>query len=252
MNRGSAAAAAIAVLCLSAPLPAQEEAPPRISVTEANLLASFGSPAADEPFWVLTLQHFSTWRYGSNFFFVDLVDDPGLRPLEEAPGLYLEVAPVLSLRALGALPAGTPSPLRDVGLTVQLDAGWTPGGFPIDRVLLEGVELAWGVPGFAVFNTQLLARQEEGHEPSWQGTWVYAAPVRVGAARGVVRGFLDVWRRERPGEPASTVLLAQPQLLVDLGGVQVGVELEPSHDFPNRALGPGWSLAVSPMIRWAF
>ena len=45
--------------------------------------------------------------------------------------------------------------LRDVGLTLQVNGGFTPAGFPIDRVFLEGAELAWSVPRFAVFNTQL-------------------------------------------------------------------------------------------------
>ena len=34
--------------------------------------------------------------------------------------------------------------------------------------------------------------------------------------------------------------------------LQVGVELEPSHDFPARAVRPGWNLGVSPVVRWVF
>src|SRR5690606_36557336 len=123
-------------------------------------------------------------------------------------------------------------PLRDVGVTLQLNGGWTPEGYEISRVFLEGVELAWSVPAFAVFNTQLLARQEYGFDASWQATWVYDLPFRVGPAAGQIAGFMDVWRRS--GEAgSSTVMLAQPQIMVTLGTpdpgesfLQVGVELE--------------------------
>lgn len=234
----------------------------KVSVTEAQLLSTVNGAGQDEPYWVLTLQHFSLWKYGTNFFFLDVADQGGLAdPFEERPGLYLEYAPVLSLGGLGVLQPGG-GVLRDVGVTAQLNVGWTSGdpSFPIDRVFLEGVELVWTVPGFAVFNTQLLARQEQGHDPSWQVTWVYALPFAAGPADGVLTGFLDVWRRSpEQGDDDYTVLLAQPQLLFDLASpelgasfLQLGVELEPSRNFPLRAVNDGWNVAVSPMLRWVF
>lgn len=240
---------------------AEVSAQGRVSTTEAHLLATFGSPSADDPYWVLTLQHFSLWRYGSHFFFLDVADQPDLGGLfDEHPGLYVEYAPVLSLGGLGVLSPGE-GPLRDVGVTAQINAGWgalPEGGFPIDRVYLAGTELAWSVPGFVTFNTQLLGRWERGYDPGWQLTWVYALPVPLGVGGAQVAGFLDLWRRERGGDD-SLVLLAQPQLLLTLGSpepgeshLQFGVELEPSYDFPAREVSEGWSFAVSPMLRWVF
>jgi len=120
------------------------------------------------------------------------------------------------------------------------------------------LEVGWSVPGFAVFNTQLLARQERGYHPSWQGTWAYDVPFVLGSVQGRVAGFMDVWRRTGGGE-ASTVVLAQPQVLVTLGSpeagksyLQVGVEVEPSHDFPAKGVREGWNLALGPMVRWVF
>lgn len=232
-----------------------QDAPPKISITEGHLLAYF-SEEDDSPSLVGTLQHFSIWRYGSNFFFADVSGGPDLVVADTHLGVYLEYAPVVSLPRLGVFSAG--GPLRDVGLTLQVNGGWTPMGFAIERVFLEGVELAWAMPRFAVFNTQFLARQERGYDPSWQGTWVYDVPLSIGAASGQISGFLDVWRRTGDGE-SSTVLLAQPQFLVTVGSpepgdsfLQLGLELEPSHDFPARALRPGWNFAVSPMARWVF
>lgn len=232
-----------------------QDAPPKISITEGQLLAYFNE-ADDSPSLVGTLQHFSIWRYGSNFFFADLSGGPDLEVADTDLGVYLEYAPVLSLPRLGIFSVG--GPLRDVGLTLQVNGGWAPLGFAINRVFLEGVEVAWAVPRFAVFNTQVLARQERGYDPSWQGTWVYDLPISFGPASGQIAGFLDVWRRTGQGE-SSTVLLAQPQLLVTLGSpdpgesfLQLGVELEPSHDFPVRAVRPGWNFALSPTVRWVF
>ena len=240
------------------PSAAAQDAPPRISVTDAHFLMTAGAPGADDPYWVLTLQHFSTWRYGSNFFFVDLVDSPGLGFFQGEPGLYLEYAPVFSLSGLGILPMRDGGVLRDVGVTAQINAGWTAGSeagaFPIDRVFLEGVELAWSVPRFAVFNTQLLARQERGHDFGWQFTWVYTLPFSLGSVDGMLTGFVDVWNRAGgPENESYAVVVAQPQLLLRLNDhLQIGVEIEPSHNFPNRFISDGWNVAVSPMLRWFF
>lgn len=228
---------------------------PDISITEAHLLATLVSPAAEGPFWVATLEHFSTWRYGSNFFFVDVTGAPDLDFFSEQPGIYAEYAPVVSLGSMGLHARG---PLRDVGVTAQLNAGWTPGGHPIDRTFLEGVSLSWSVPGFRVFETQALARQERGSDASWQMTWVYNLPLTAAGKRGTIKGFLDLWRRERPGREAVTIVLAQPQFLLDIGGtpeapaIQVGVELEPSRNFPAPELSSGWNIAFSPMARFVF
>ena len=237
------------------PSPGAPPAAPRISTTELQLLATLHQPWAGDH-WVATLQHFSTFRYGSNFFFLDASATRDMRFFRDV-GLYLEYAPVLSLSRLTSRRVGA-GPLADVGATLQVNTGRTPEGFEIPRVFLEGADLAWRVPGFAVFETQLLGRQERYYRPSAQLTWVYTVPFAAGGARGVVQGFLDVWRRTQAGTPSSTVLLAQPQLLLHLAGggrdseLQLGVELEPSHDFPARAVHPGWNVSWSPMVRWVF
>jgi hypothetical protein len=251
-GRLSAACAVSCVLAAAGVARAQ----PRISTTEAQLLATFNQAGAGNH-WVITLQHFSTWSRGSNFFFLDASAPPGLQFYRDGLGLYLEYAPVVSLSRLTGARVGR-GRLTDVGATLQINGGFTPGGFEIPRVFLEGVDLAWNVPGILLFDTQLLARQERTYHPSWQVTLIYTAPFRVGRAPVLVQGFVDVWRRSQSGAPTSTVLLAQPQILAHLAGgdgdgeLQIGVELEPSHDFPTRAVHAGWRLAYSPMLRWVF
>ncbi|MFL5574780.1 MAG: hypothetical protein ACJ79S_02270 [Gemmatimonadaceae bacterium] len=234
--------------------PAEPAGPPRISTTEAQLLATLDQSGVGNH-WVITFQHFSTWAFGSNFFFLDASAPPKLQFFSDGLGLYLEYAPVVSLSRLTRTRVGG-GPVSDVGVTLQINGGHTPAGFEIQRVFLEGVDVAWTVPGFPVFDTQFLARQERTYRPSAQFTWIYAAPFAIGRTRWLVQGFLDVWRRSQRGAPTSTVVLGQPQLLVRLGGrngeLDVGVELEPSHDYPTRAVHAGWQLAYSPMLRWVF
>jgi hypothetical protein len=250
--------AALAAALAAGEAGAQEPAS-RFAVTDAQLLMTFGPPGEHEARWTATLQHFSTWRHGSNFFFLDLTDGPGLDFYEGRPGLYLEYSPVLSLGSLGVPLPSLGGALRDVGVTAQVNAGWTPDPFPIDRVILEGIELAWSVPGFAVFNSQLLARQERGFDPAWQLTLAYNLPVTAGPLHGAVSGFADLWRRDSDPVGGYNVLLAQPQILATLGStapgeshLELGAELQPSYNFPAPGLSDGWHLAVSPMLRWVF
>jgi hypothetical protein len=206
---------------------------------------------------VVTVEHVSTWRLGSNFFFLDVGGAPDLDFFAREVGLYFEYAPVLSLSRLTGrrLAAG---PLADVGVTAQVNTGRNNDGSEIPRVVLEGVELAWSVPGFDALVTQLLARHEHGLPATWQVTTVADRPFAIGRARLRARGFLDVWRRPAGGGvAASTVVVAQPQLLLELaraGGtaLMAGIELELSRDYPDPAVHRGWDLAVSPMVRWVF
>src|SRR5919201_6210421 len=115
----------IAAAGLSAPVAAQEAGPtrpsadsgrakpaslPRISVTEAQILATTNE-GEQPPYWVITFQHFSTWSYGSNFFFLDVSGGDHLEFFRREVGLYFEFAPVISLHQLAGLSLGDGRPL---------------------------------------------------------------------------------------------------------------------------------------------
>ena len=65
------------------------------SQTELQIHADLDRQPVDSAIWTATLEHFSEWSYGDNFFFLDI---EGKEDLEtEAETLYFEYAPRVSL-----------------------------------------------------------------------------------------------------------------------------------------------------------
>jgi hypothetical protein len=231
------------------------------SDTEFQLLGMFG-PArlvddATDGAFILTFQHFSTWQYGYNYFFLDVESQPPWHFLDESFGMYFEYSPTLSLNRLGVIPLSGDGIINDLSLTVQLNLGYSVGGFEINRVFLEGLVLNWSVPGAPVFETHLLARQEHNYGITWQVTFVWLVPFSFGE----FRGFADIWQtrenEDEPGTEDKVVLLSQPQLLFNLGRhLQLGAELELRHDFPGKFAyieeSSTWDFRVGPMLLFNF
>jgi hypothetical protein len=237
------------------------------SDTELQLLFMFGpfkltdKASAGAP--IFTFQHFSTFKYGSNFFFLDVEGqsaNPNWHFWDEKSGLYFEYAPSLSLTRLGLFELPKGFVLSDISPTAQLNLGYTPGSFPINRVWLGGLILSWSVPGFVTFDTQLLARAEKTYDVSWQLTIVWYAPFKIGDVQLEARGFLDFWRTRKdndsPGTEDKWVLLTQPQFVVKAGPIFLGVELDIRHDFPRKDFFTGksntWDIRLGPMILFDF
>jgi hypothetical protein len=251
-----------------APSSPPAETPPQFqafSDTELQVLGMFG-PArvpddaidkASEGAFILTFQHFSTWELGYNFFFLDIESQPAWHFLDENFGLYFEYAPTLSFNKLGLTALARDGIINDLSLTLQLNLGYTVGGFEINRVFLEGIVLNWGVPGAPVFETHLLARQEHNYGLTWQFTFVWLVPLPFGE----FRGFMDIWQtredEDTPGTEDKLVLLSQPQLIIELAShLYAGAELELRHDFPGKfAYDEGqstWDFRVGPMLLFNF
>jgi hypothetical protein len=254
--------------------PIPEAPPPEpefqgFSDTELQALFMFGpqrlndDAAAGAP--ILTFQHFSTFRWGSNFFFLD-VEGQGANPnwhfWDEKFGLYFEYAPTLSLTKLGlfTLPEGII--LRDLAPTVQLNLGYTPGGFEINQVWLGGLAVNWNLPGLAVFETQFLARKENQYGTTWQVTIAWLAPFSIGPVPLEFRGFFDIWQTsadsDEPGTEDKLVVLTQPQIVVQVGPVYLGAEFDIRHDFPRKDfytsqdMSNTWDIRLGPMAMFNF
>jgi hypothetical protein len=254
--------------------PVTEEVAPEpefqgFSDTELQVLFMFGpqrlndSAAKGAP--ILTFQHFSTYRWGSNFFFLD-VEGQGANPnwhfWDEKFGLYFEYAPTLSLTKLGLFTLPESIVLRDIALTAQLNLGYAPMGFEISQVWLGGVALNWNIPAFAVFETQFLGRKEHRYDATWQVTIAWLAPFDLGGVPIEFRGFLDVWHTsanpDEPGTEDKLVVLTQPQVVVKVGPVYLGAEFDIRHDFPVKAMYTGqgksntWDIRLGPMAMFNF
>ena len=244
------------------------DSPPQFqgfSDTELQVLGMFGPArapndaidSASDGAFILTFQHFSTWELGYNFFFLDVESQPSWHFYDEAFGLYFEYAPTLSLNKLGITSLTNDDIINDLSLTVQLNLGYAPGGIEVNSVFLEGLVLNWNVPGWPVFETHFLARQQHTYGLTWQFTFAWLMPFSFGE----FRGFMDIWQtRENEDEPFTEdklVLLTQPQLIFQLGKhFYAGAELEIRHDFPGKFLyrpdQSTWDFRVGPMLVFNF
>lgn len=166
---------------------------------------------------IYTLQHASGWKYGDNFFFVDVVDSrqPGSPDID----FYSEAYANLSLGKVTGSRVGA-ALVSDVGLI---------GGFnwAVDakvRKYVAGLRLALGLEGFAFANLDVAALIDDseglvsGGAPREDDTILvdfnFARPFRIGTADFSIEGHIE-YVGERTNELGGKVeswILAQPQL----------------------------------------
>lgn len=198
---------AVAVLaCISGPL-TDRVAAQDVAWTNLQILQGDGFEERAAERTTATFEHFSTWAYGDNFFFVDTIF---ARDGDRDVLLYAEYYPRFSLsRSTGRdLSAG---PLSDVSLALGVNAG--SDDF---RVFLGGLGFNFAVPGFEVFQIDTYAYDQRGSPTTYQVTWTWDTRFDVTERlRLRFRGFVDyIGERDDAGEAQ---IVAQPQLLVDVG-----------------------------------
>ncbi len=157
----------------------------------------------------LTLEHFTAGKTGSLFAFVDLsqghlADFEG-QPRNRRTLAYGEFSSRLSLSNLVGLRGGL---IKETYLVGELNQG--EDGF---RAWLYGLGVDFELPGFQLASLNLLARKDSFNRGTWQATAAWSRPFRLGTLQCSFEGFADLGGTDRDG----TDLLAQPQLLVDLG-----------------------------------
>ncbi len=170
----------------------------------------------------LTIEHFSTWDYGDNFFFADLMTG-SFKDMGGEVGshsrIYAEWSSRLSLKALGLFGRGN-GLIQDVFLASQVNQGGT--GL---RAYLAGLSADIGLPGFDAASASIYYRDDTYNAPQAQVTLVWSASF----ARSLTfEGFVDLAGTDVHGIDLST----QPSLLISLGdllhrdaaAVQVGIE----------------------------
>jgi nucleoside-specific outer membrane channel protein Tsx len=215
-TRTAAAAVLSAISLLAAP---RRAAAQDVHIANVQVLhgagfrdATTGEATADGRMTTVTVESYGTWRYGDNFFFVDLtsgdfVDGAGT-PSAQRHRLYGEWAPRLSLSKVTGRRVGA-GPVLDLYLAGQLNRG---SGF---NAYLIGLSTNLRLPGFALFELGAYARDDNFNRPTYQVTGVWLVPVRLGPVPVSLGGFVDVSGTDALGVDVMT----QPQLLVDLGAV---------------------------------
>ena len=167
---------------------------------------------------ILTFQHASSWRYGNNFFFIDMIDD-GKEDNYNDTDYYGEWYSNFSLGKITGADLSF-GPIKDVGLI----AGLNVAGDANIRKYLPGVRFSWDVPGFAYLNTDLTAYIDDsdvaqGDSFMFDVNWAY--PIDVGQQKFSISGHVE-YIGERNYEQAGGAkinghVLAQPQFRWDLG-----------------------------------
>lgn len=183
----------------------------------------YNTPTGDMA--TLTLEHFSTWKYGDNFLFVDNVfgEMAGFdgKPTGDRTRSYGEWTPRLSLSRLSGGKLGF-GPIKDVYLAGQFELGVSY------RAFLGGLGFDLDVPGFNSLGFNVLRRDDNYNSPTFQATVFWSKPIRIRGHRLSLDGYVDIAGTDTQGIDIST----QPQLLLDLapylhspeGRVQLGLE----------------------------
>ena len=177
---------------------------------------------------IQTLQHASGWKYGENFFFVDMICCSGSQADRE---VYLEWYPYLSLGAITGRKLSW-GPIRDAGPLFALNWGAQAKFLalgPAARIQLD-------LPGFAFANLDYmyLLDRTKGLEaggapkegPSHVVDFNWGLPFKVGKASFSFEGHGE-WKSPRDtefGVRAPYWILLQPQFRVDLGKALAGLE----------------------------
>jgi nucleoside-specific outer membrane channel protein Tsx len=221
---------------------------------------SVGSDIRGGQMNTVTLNHFSTWRYGDTFAFVDYMQGDSRDGTKSH--LYGEVHPRLFLnRALGHK-GNVLGIFKDAGLAGELNLG---NGFQAYLLGLGGdFAVKFGVLGLNAYyrytELQIPGVGPVQYDHTWQVSPFWTVPFAAGKVPFLFTGFVDVDGVKRLDGSRGVEVMAQPELLVDAlalaGGKKntllVGVEWYLHYHSDNKELGAPSDLISAPqaMIQW--
>jgi nucleoside-specific outer membrane channel protein Tsx len=182
----------------------------------------------------VTLNHFSTWKYGDNFAFADLYSGSFVSGLDAT--LYAEWHPrVFVNRLLGV--KGNVLGFRDLGAAFEVNQGngffaylaGAGGDLALPIRGTVGVNLYYRhdsvqLPGAGPGGSTLRIRND-----TWQLSPFWTVPFELGGLPFLFAGFVDVFETK---DRKALDVMAQPELMVDVlapsggpkGTLYVGIE----------------------------
>lgn len=219
------------------------------SQTELQIHAEVDRQPIDSGIWTATVEHFSEWSYGDNYFFLDIEGQKDFST--EADTLYFEYAPRFSMDRIFKKKILPFDFLGETYATVQYndsDKGY------INQVWLYGASVDFQFqPNFGYSNLSFLIRNEATQDTAYQITYVWGQPFKIAGLNFDFRGFADFWKNDD-----TQVFLTEPQLRFKLSNVlsdknilskaDIGTELEISHNF----FGSNYGWEFNPTLFVAF
>jgi len=157
----------------------------------------------------ITVEHASSWQYGESYFFSNIFNrrDVGTE-------FYVEFYPRLTWKAL----TGKPSPvaiLDDFSVVAGINIGNLPRKDPFKAYLL-GLGVKFKAPAMDYLKLDVMAFKSENVTTTGvQISPIWGMKFNMGKHLFLFKGFLDWQSAKATGNESS--LLAQPQLLVDIG-----------------------------------
>jgi nucleoside-specific outer membrane channel protein Tsx len=193
------------------------------SSTNIEYLRGSSYELGDETRSIFTLEHVNGWKYGDNFFFVD-VTNPDSNGDQTATSFYSEFSPRFSLSALTGkdFKSGI---INDYLITTTLEMG---EGF---HTYLYGLAVDLNVSTFKVFQINWYIRNEiAATDTGNQLTLVWNLPFKVASNSMVFEGFFDY---AYGVDPSENNIITAPRLLIDVGDyfgvpgeLQAGIEYQ--------------------------
>ncbi|NOQ81080.1 MAG: hypothetical protein GQ548_00970 [Methylophaga sp.] len=186
-------------------------AEPFFNWTSNNIQVLHGNhfKLGDKSRTLLTFEHADGWRYGENFFFVELIDRE-----DTSTEVYGEFYPRLSW---SKITGQTPSlPLfKDFSLVAGINAGNLPKADPY-KAYLFGAGISFNIPHMDFLTVDIQAfKAENVHTTGVQITPVWSMPFDIGSLHFLFKGYAE-WQSDK-ATGGSSSLLTQPQLLLDVG-----------------------------------
>ncbi|WP_020674880.1 DUF5020 family protein [Geopsychrobacter electrodiphilus] len=215
--------------------------------SNVELLLGSGYKLGDDTRTTLTFEHANGWKYGDNFFFLDVVN-PMRDGVHSTNDLYAEFSPRLSLSKISGKKIAFGF-VKDVLLASTLEMGEYSHNY------LYGVGFSLDLPKFAYADINIYVRNNPNQDgQTYQITPVWALPFTVGSAKMLFEGFADI-----AGSEGNTKfnIDCQPRLLLDVGNfwqapdsLWVGVEYMYWHN-KFGVDGANESLPQA-MVKWVF
>lgn len=187
--------------------------------TSSNIQLLYGSDFefGDSDRTTVTVEHANGWKYGQNFFFVDITDrnDIGVE-------IYSEVYSYLSLNKLTGSKMAL-GPVKDISLVAGLNISNKPEHDNY-KAYLAGLSFDLSNPHFDYLQLDIAAFKADdvSHKYGLQVTPVWSYPFQLGSVKFKFRGFTD-FRTGNTTNSGNFHILAQPQLLLDAGDL-VGIK----------------------------
>ncbi len=159
----------------------------------------------------ITLEHSDGWKYGSNFFFADIINRNDI-----STEIYTEVYSYLSFNKITQANFSL-GPIKDFSLLASLNISNKPERDNF-RAYLLGISFDLKNEWFNYLQLDIAAYKDENIAGRYgvQVTPVWSYPFSMGKVKFKFRGFTD-FKTGNCSQSNVTQILSQPQLVLDLG-----------------------------------